>query len=285
MKTALDCVPCLVRQGLEAARHVTADVALQDRAVREVLLLLSTFDLQRSPPFVAQQVHRLLRALTGEPDPYLVAKRRSNRVVSDLLPVLRDQVRRAPEPLEVAVRCAIAANAIDLGAVGSLTDDAIAGALLGALEQPLVGDFAGFRQRVAAAGRVLYLADNAGEIAVDRLLIEVLGPERVTVAVRGGPVLNDATLEDAEAVGLRDLVEVIDNGSDAPGTLLDDTSPAFRRRFAAAELVIAKGQGNYESLSDVPGNLAFLLKVKCALVSRLVALPLGAHALILSSAP
>jgi len=98
-------------------------------------------------------------------------------------------------------------------------------------------------------------ARNAGEIAFDRLLIEQLGPARVTVAVRGGPVINDATRADARAVGLHEISEIIDNGSDAPGTLLDDCSQEFKRCFIEADLILAKGQGNFEMLSDEPCNI------------------------------
>jgi hypothetical protein len=93
-------------------------------------------------------------------------------------------------------------------------------------------------------------------------------------------VLNDATLADAREVGMDELVEVIDNGSDAPGTILADCSPSFQERFNQADLIIAKGQGNFETLSSVEGNLVFLLKVKCPVISRHVGLPLGTHALI-----
>ena len=121
---------------------------------------------------------------------------------------------------------------------------------------------------VDAAARVLYLADNAGEIACDRLLIERLGPARITLAVKGSPVLNDATRVDAEAVGLAAIVEVVDNGSDAPGTILADCSEAFRRRFAEADLILAKGQGNYETLSNAAADIFFILKAKCPVIAR-----------------
>jgi uncharacterized protein with ATP-grasp and redox domains len=126
----------------------------------------------------------------------------------------------------------------------------------------------------------LYLADNAGEIAFDRLLVERISPGRVTLAVRGAPVINDATLADAQAVGLDKIVEVIDNGSDAPGTILDDCHSDFRRRFAGADLIIAKGQGNYETLSDGPGNLFFLFKAKCPVIADHIGQPVGTQIMV-----
>ena len=113
-----------------------------------------------------------------------------------------------------------------------------------------------------------FLKDNAGEIVFDRLLIERLPPGKVTVAVRGFPVINDATLADAEGAGIHEVAEVIENGSDAPGTILDDCSESFRDRFDKADLVIAKGQGNYETLSEVDKDIYFLLKAKCPVIAR-----------------
>ncbi|HET6493932.1 MAG TPA: ARMT1-like domain-containing protein [Thermoleophilia bacterium] len=139
-----------------------------------------------------------------------------------------------------------------------------------------------FRKAIAGARSILFLADNCGEIVLDRLLIEQMPRDRLTIAVRGAAVLNDATLDDARVAGLDTLAPVIDNGSDAPATLLADCARDFRRIFREAEVIIAKGQGDYESLSDVDGHFFFLFKVKCPVVARHAGLPLNAHALLRS---
>jgi uncharacterized protein with ATP-grasp and redox domains len=131
------------------------------------------------------------------------------------------------------------------------------------------------RSDAECAQNILYLVDNAGEIAFDRLLIEQLPTEKITVVVKGKPVINDATMEDAEFVGLTDIVEVIDNGSDAPGTILETCSQNFRDRFEEADLVIAKGQGNYETLSDLDKNIFFILKAKCPVIARDIGCEIG----------
>jgi uncharacterized protein with ATP-grasp and redox domains len=125
-----------------------------------------------------------------------------------------------------------------------------------------------FAQAVEEAEDILYLTDNAGEVVFDRLLLEQLPRKKVTVAVRGKPVINDATMEDAEYVGLAEVARIIDNGSDAPGTILSDCSDTFRRRFERADLIISKGQGNYETLADCPRPIYFLLQVKCPIIAR-----------------
>ncbi len=166
-------------------------------------------------------------------------------------------------------------NMIDYAQAGGARETKLRQEVEESMIAPLFGDVEQLRDLVSNADRILYLTDNAGEIVMDRLLIEQLPPENVTVSVRGGPVLNDATLEDAKAAGLTDIVEVIDNGSDAPGTILDDCSDRFFEYFSRADLVIAKGQGNYESLSEVEKEIFFLLKAKCPVIADDLGCPLG----------
>lgn len=201
-----------------------------------------------------------------------------------LLPGLRQTVETAADPLVMALRLALAGNVIDMGVSSSISSTDLQNAVDKAMTEPLAGPLAAFQQALRSAHTIFYLADNAGEIVFDRLLIEQLGAQRVTVAVRGAPVINDATREDATQAGLDNLVPVVDNGSDAPGTLLDDCSEAFRHRFDSADLIIAKGQGNFESLNTVPKNIFFLFKVKCSVVAAHVGLPQGAHVLAVPGA-
>jgi len=155
-----------------------------------------------------------------------------------------------------------------MGLNNHVTDKQVHEAIDHALEAPLEADLAGFAETISSAKDILYLADNAGEIVFDRLLIEQMPLKKVTLAVKGAPIINDATMKDAEATGLTELVEVIDNGSDAPGTILEDCSEAFRQRFDEADMVIAKGQGNYETLSEADKDIFFVLKAKCSVIAR-----------------
>jgi damage-control phosphatase, subfamily I len=281
VNTRLDCFPCFVRQALDAARFVTDDVQVHRQVLGEVLRQAASLDLDRPPVVVGQAVHRRLRQVCRDDDPYRAVKAQHHRLVADVLAGLAEQVRQAPDPLLAAARLAIAANAVDLGIPGAPVPDRVQAGLREALRAPFHGDIEAFRLAVAAARDVLYLADNAGELTVDRLLIDQIGPERVTVAVRGGPVVNDATMPDAVLAGITALVPV-GNGSDAPGTVLQDCSPLFRDRLRAADLVIAKGQGKFETLDDVEGPIFFLFKVKCPVVAERVDLPLGTHVLLRS---
>ncbi len=280
MTAYLDCLPCFLRQGLDAIHHVTRDESQRQSLAREVLRILCCIETGRPPPWVSQRIHRRIRELTGSLDPYREAKMHLNQTVGTMLPELRERIRTAPDPLVAAVRVAMVANAIDLGAKTQRTETDATQEAREACSAEAHGDFTLFHKRLENARRILYLSDNAGELAFDRLLIEQLGPHRVTLGVRGSAVINDATLDDAEAVGLSALVPVLGNGSDAPGTLLEDCSAEFRDCFARADLIIAKGQGNYETLRDSGHNAVFLLKVKCPTVAMHINLPAGTPAMV-----
>lgn len=269
MQIYLDCIPCIVHQALTSVRLVTHDVQVHEQMVREVLALLVDMDTRQSPPAIAQKIHQLIGQLTGEYDPYKEKKQRFNELSLRIYPELRRRIRASASPLETAIRLAIAGNIIDFGVNHSLEESD----LEETINDSLTSDFdktqlKSFKDAVIRAKDILYLGDNAGEIVFDRLLIELLPWERITFAVKGRPVINDATIEDAEMAGLADMVNVIENGSDAPGTILESCSYYFRDRFAGADLVIAKGQGNYETLSEVNKNIFFILKAKCPVIAR-----------------
>jgi len=226
-------------------------------------------DLRQSPPAMGQKIHHLIRKLTGVEDPYLQTKNRFNQLALKMYPELKEQVQASTDPFETAVRLAIAGNIIDLGVKSGLAESQVEETIAQSLTEPLdMEALKEFRNATAQAKDILYLGDNAGEIVFDRLLIEQSPRENITFVVKAGPIINDATMEDAEIAGLTDIVTVIDNGSDAPGTILESCSEAFRHRFDEADLVIAKGQGNYETLSDVDKNIFFVLKAKCPVIAR-----------------
>jgi len=269
MRTYLDCIACIIRQSLDAVRLITDDETVHEQVLREVLRVTSTADLLQTPPAMGQKIHRLIRELTQIDDPYREMKRHFNSSALSLYPKLERIVAESKEPLETSVRLSIAGNIIDLGAKSSLqtldVDKTIDEVLTAELDMTAFEDF---KKESDTAKGILYLGDNAGEIVFDRVLIEQLGPDRITFVVKGGPVINDATMEDAQATGLTNLVIVIDNGDDAPGTIFKSCSEEFRNYFEEADLVIAKGQGNYETLSDIDKNIFFLLKAKCPVIAR-----------------
>ena len=276
MKTYMDCIPCFVRQSLEAARIGSDDPALQERIMREALKLAVNLDYNDTPPALGQKMHRLVRKIGGNPDPYAKIKKKSNMLALALLPDCNRLVRESKNPFETAVRLAIAGNIIDYGVNGALKDEQVNTSIREALHAEI--DHAAIEQlrnAVKGAEDILYLGDNAGEIVLDRLLVEQLPREKLTYVVKGSPILNDVTMKDARQSGMTDLVEVIDNGSDAPGTILASCSKEFRQRFDKADLILAKGQGNYETLSNVDNKIFFLLKAKCPVIARDIGCDIG----------
>ncbi|MBN2307525.1 MAG: DUF89 family protein [Candidatus Hydrogenedentes bacterium] len=275
MKTFFDCIPCFVRQALDAARRATDDEAIHEEVLRATLRACAEMDMCTSPPAMGYTIHRFVRDRVGGGDPYRAMKDESNRLALGLYPGLKARVDESPNPLETAVRLAIAGNIIDVAVKADVAEVNVDEAIDHALSCPFDADIGEFAAAVSQAGSILYLADNAGEIVFDRLLIERLPLERVTLGVRGAPVINDATRADAEAAGLTGLVDIIDSGIDVPGTVLDLCSDAFRRRFYDAGLIIAKGQGNYETLSEANQDIFFALKAKCPVIARDIGCAVG----------
>ena len=272
MRTYLDCYPCFLRQALGAARLAGADDAQQRRVLDRVLDVLKQIESSNTPPEIAERVHGLVRREVGNGDPYRAAKEASTRQAWALYPQLAALLAESDDPQETAVRLSIAGNIIDFGPE---QDYDLWGTVERVLGQPFaIDDGAAFHNALSKAGRVLYLGDNAGETVFDRLLIQTLGVP-VDYAVKGGPILNDATREDALAAELDQVAEIVDTGSQAPGTILDRCSEAFRDLYAGAELVIAKGQANYETLSDGGQKVFFLLQAKCPVIARDVGVSVG----------
>jgi len=235
----------------------------QNQVIQETLLILQSLPPGATPPEIGTQVHALVREMTGNQDPYLRVKRESTEKALALLPKLRSIVTEAADPLEAAVRISIAGNIIDFG---PSPDYDLWEVVERVQQQPLAIDrMANLKAAIATAHSILYLGDNAGETVFDKVLIEMLG-KPVTYVVRGGPVLNDVTLEDALEAGLDEVAEIIDNGARITGTVLSACSPAFQERFKNAELILSKGMGNYETLSTVDAPIYFLLQVKCPVI-------------------
>jgi uncharacterized protein with ATP-grasp and redox domains len=276
MRTHIDCLPCFTRQAVRVARVVTEDRQKKEALVKTLLGELSRMDLSQPPPVLAQRFYRLARPLMNGKDPYANVKETFTRLALEMLPELERRVRSAGDPFATAVRLAIAGNIIDAGMDRALTLELAKKAVQNALNAELVGDPEEFRRAIVGARQILYLGDNAGEVVFDRLLLNFFPLKRTAFVVRGQPILNDATLEDARAAGLPALLKVVENGSDVPGTVLADCSPSFRKLFQAADLIVSKGQGNFETLSSsADERMFFLFTVKCSVVADEIGAQLG----------
>ncbi|MCG2767078.1 MAG: ARMT1-like domain-containing protein [Anaerolineae bacterium] len=272
MRTYLDCYPCFVRQALEAARMAGADQERQRVVLNRVLGALRKIDIASTPPEIGDLIHRIVREETGADDPYRAGKAGSTRQALALYPHLKGLVEDSVDHLDMAVRLAIAGNIIDLG-LG--TDYDLSESVERVVSQHFaIDDNLALREALGRAKWVLYLGDNAGETVFDRVLIETLDVP-VTYVVKGGAILNDATLDDARAAGLDQVARLVPNGSDAPGTILERSSDGFRQLYEEAELIIAKGQANYETLSGEGDRIFFLLQTKCPVIAADIGAPVG----------
>jgi uncharacterized protein with ATP-grasp and redox domains len=264
MQARAECKHCFQRQARQSAERLGLGRNATDALLDAVSQRLDHTPAGEIPPVTASAIHALIRQQSGNPDPYREAKAEATAHALSLYPQLQQLVARADDPLETAVRLAIAGNIIDLGVSEQYDLEASIKRVL--VTEPAINHITRLKQALAGARHVLYLADNAGETVMDRLLIEQLTIP-VTYVVKGGPAVNDATRDDAAAAGLNALCEVIDHGAATLGTLLDQCSAEFRRRFTAADLIIAKGMANYESLSGSREGIFFLLQAKCAVVA------------------
>ena len=282
MRGFLECQPCFLRQALEAARRVTDDEEVQARVARRVLEILANLDYRLPPPLIAYSVYKAVGEVTGFTDPYREVKERSNRIALDFYPWARETVEMSDSPLDTAIRLAIAANVVDFG-IGTPFD--LRGSLKTVLEKGLdVDESADFKKALAAAETLLYIGDNCGEIIFDKLFLETVASLYPSLkryfVVRGGPVINDVTVRDAGDVGMDTIAGVVTTGFAAPGVVLERSSGEFRDLFGRSDLVLAKGQGNYESLSAARnGQLFFLLRTKCPVTARDIGVPVGSFVL------
>jgi hypothetical protein len=282
MRKTPTCHPCAEHQVLRvlevALSHPLApQVTPEERADMEAELIsrvrehLHKMPPETSPAELSFDAIKFVYERVGVEDPYSELKRTSNEDALGLLPTLRGWIRDSGQPLKMAAQLAVAGNIIDLGirrdydiveSIRRILDEGFAIDHLDRFESDLRS-----RESQGESPEVFYICDNAGEIAFDRLFLETLIAQfpktRFTAAVNGGPILNDATMEDAEFVGLPDIAPVIDNGYDLLGTVLEKVSAEFRYIFDRADWVISKGQANYETLDGVSERIVFLLKAKC----------------------
>lgn len=265
MKTFLDCLPCMMDQTLRAGRIATNDERVIKRLLDTVGAMIKDIPLENTPPETGEIIYRKVREITGVTDPYKEVKKANIEEALSLYPELKKIVEESENSLLTAIRIAIAGNVIDLGVNKkfNLVED-----VRKILKQDFaILDFEKFEKQLKITDSVLYLGDNAGESVFDKILIEELN-KPVTYVVREIPVINDVTEEDAIASGINEVAEIISSGTTAPAVILSLCNKNFLERFNNSKMIISKGQGNYEGLSDVRQPVFFLLKAKCFVIAN-----------------
>jgi len=279
MKIHPDCRPCLIRQMETTALAAGADEEILRRVVDSTGLELDRiWDDNLSPPAVSTPLYHLAARICGVEDPFLAMKVRYTREALKLLPELENLVQKASDPFDTAVRISIAGNVIDFGTGNHTGEIDLKGTLVKFLNQPLfTDDIPAMRQRVSEARTVLYIGDNAGETVFDRPLLKMLAQAEVTYTAKEGAIINDATVADATLAGIQLHATLMSSGASTPGTIPEECSDQFRDIFNSADVVIAKGQGNFETLSELtPDSRIFMLfTVKCPVAEQHLGASMG----------
>ena len=282
MQTFLDCIPCFVRLTLESARRAApGEDELHRQILNKVCLMIPTIAPEVPPPIIAEHIHTIIREETGNIDPYKKIKALHIKKAGELLHKLEDYVSSQDDPMQAAIRVAISGNIMDLGANPNFNLDLEIQRLhehndLNSEQLSI------FRESLERASQILYIGDNTGEAIFDKVLIKRLSQKEVFFATRSHPIMDDITLENANLIGLNKVATIIESGSTAPGTVLEQITDDFRRLFYHTPLVLAKGQGNFETLSDCGREIFFLFKVKCQVVSQQTGMPIGSSVILRS---
>ena len=278
----LECLNCALNQVTATTELLGMEMPRLKALMQQAVELIARKGIDRNNCELIEEVYRIVTRAVGDEDPYRDVKAHFNRGMLRLCPEVRRHIQESGDPLRAAVRAAIAGNLIDLAALG--LEISLEAAMEKVREVDRTGmyvdDCDSLKAALSRARTLLVLGDNCGEIAMDKLLIETLRglyPQlRVQYGVRGTAVVNDVTREDAAMVGMEDVAEVIDNGDSLLTTLLRRTSPEFNRAFYGADVVIAKGMGNYEGLYGCDrGDIWFLMIAKCNVIARLTGTPRG----------
>jgi len=262
---SLDCIPCFLRQALKASRIAGADEDTQKKILSKLSALIPELLSKDTPPEAGKEVYQIVSDLTGNKDPFKAIKEESNKFALSLCPGLEIKLTNSKDKIFSAIKLAIAGNTIDYGAPNSFN---IKEEMENCLKKNFaIFDYPEFLQALNNAKSILYIGDNAGEAVFDRILIEQLG-KKVVYAVRDKPIINDALISDAYACGINKVAEVISSGSDAPGTIPNLCSPEFLKIYNSSSLIISKGQGNFETLSEEKKPIFFLFKAKCSVIAK-----------------
>lgn len=222
----------------------------------------------------SRELHGILRSYTLNPDPYKRVKKENNDQALRMFLELENIIRQSKIPFDTALRLSIAGNIIDFAANDNFD-------LQATIDKALNSEFAidhskQLKEAIENAKTVLYLGDNAGEIVFDKLFIETISHPDLIFVVRGAPVINDATMEDAEYIGMKDIVNVISSGYDAASTIPEKSSKHFQKYFREADVIISKGQGNLEGLFPLNDKrIFFLLMVKCDVMAEFLKVKKG----------
>jgi len=280
MKAYLDCVVCHQRQALRIARLISDDETLREEIMRQVMAHLSEANWDTDPMTITKGVYEVIHRVTGNADPYKELKYRSNEDVLQCYPELQEYIKTSEDPLLTACKLAIAGNIMDFGAKEHFD---IQETIQHVLQTDFaVNDYGRFKTSLGKASSLLLFVDNAGEIVFDKLLLETILQyhplQKITVIIKAWPIINDATMDDVRQIGLTDLPNIefrsINTNTNSNGNSAW-LQPEVKIWIQDHDIVLSKGQANYETLNELKG-IFFLLIAKCAIVADDTGTQMGA---------
>jgi len=272
MKTYLDCIPCFVQQALRAGKMATNDELKIKEILNRTGELIRKIPMNSTPAETGTLVYEIVKEVSGVDDPYAKIKAQHIAEAKSIYPELEAMVNQSEDRLLTAIKIAIAGNMIDLGVN---KDFNVISDVRKMLQQDFaISDYDSFKKQWTKSNDILYIGDNSGESVFDKILIQEL-KKPVKYVVRSKPIINDVTMKDAMDSGLHEVADLIESGTQSPGIILNQVSQEFLIIFNHSDLVISKGQGNYEGLSGCNRQIFFLLKAKCHPISRDIGVPEG----------
>jgi len=285
MKTHLECIPCFFKQALEIGKLAGVSDLIKKKILDDVALVIPDFSLECSPPEMARTIYAILRKHTGIEDPYKEIKEKSNLIAMGFYERFNEKIKKSDDKLLKAIEIAIAGNIIDYGVKNTLDVDKEIRKMLNSQDETIkrtnceLFEYEKFKDELHKSKVIVYLGDNAGETVFDRILIEEIklldNSKKIYYVVKERPIINDALREDAIACGIDSSAEIISSGSDAPGTILRICNKAFIDIYNKADMVISKGQGNFEALSCPGRAIFYLFMAKCPIIAEEIGCNVG----------
>ncbi|MCK5282117.1 MAG: DUF89 family protein [Nanoarchaeota archaeon] len=276
MKTYLECIPCFLNQALKVMDLHSVDYKTKEKVMRQIMIKLPKINLNCKPPEFALLVYKTIENITGNSDLYKKIKKKDNLEAIGLLPEIKEIMKSSADTLKDTINVAISGNVMDFAVNHDYN-------ILKTIKKSIssgfvIDDYKKLKKDIQKAKSIVYIADNAGEIVFDRLLIEEIrkiSDANITFLVRARPIINDATLEDARMVGLHKMANIRLETIKTIFPIINNSSKGFVNFLKKADLIISKGQANYECLSEMNLNIYFLLIAKCPVIARNIGVQKG----------
>lgn len=274
MDIKFDCALCSMNGVLNLFKKGLIEEKYQEEIFKKLMEYYANVDYSLPSTTINRGVKKIVCEISGLVDPFKPLKEKVNKKAFEYYKKYEKAIKNDKNSLQKAMRLAIAGNIIDFGPTHDFNIEKQIDGIFQA--EFSVDDSEKLFEEIKKAKSILYIGDNTGEIIFDRLFLEVINHDNVTFVVREKPILNDSTIEDAIWAKIDRLAKIITTGDDAPGVLLDSVSEEFLHNYNSADLIISKGQGNFEGLGHITDkNIFFLFTVKCKLISKMLNIPIG----------